>query len=149
MQPAQKAEVQAAVNKEGTAREKDMYTRAAAVLDKCNTDPACYVNQMDQMVPSTPPTATMAPAKAAWMAAIYGNAGTKLQLAAKVDKVKNASARFDLVTAIDHLSPNGDTTVASQLDAVVQGDAASGTKELLMADDVVAKVAARLRARAQ
>jgi hypothetical protein len=149
MQPAQKAEVQAAVNKEGTAREKDMFQRASAVLDKCQTDPSCYVNMIDQSVPSTPPTATMTPAKAAWMAAIYGNAGTKAQLAAKVDKTKNASARFDLVTAIDHLAPAGDSTISAQLETVVASDASSGNKELLMADDVVAKVAARLRARAQ
>jgi hypothetical protein len=51
--------------------------------------------------------------------------------------------------ALDHLAPNGDTTVASQLETVVKGDAASGNHDLLMADDVVAKVALRLRARAQ
>jgi len=149
MQPAQKANVQAAVNKEGTAREKDMFQRAAAVLDKCATDATCYVASLDQTIPSSPPTATMGAAKAAWMAAIYGSPATKTALAAKVDKVRNASARFDLVTALDHLAPNGDTTVASQLDTIVQADAASGNKDLLMADDVVAKVAARLRARAQ
>ncbi len=53
------------------------------------------------------------------------------------------------MTALDHLAPAGDTTVASQLDTVVSADTATGNKELLMADDVVAKVAARLRARAQ
>jgi hypothetical protein len=149
MQPAQKAEVQAAVNKEGTDREKDKFQRASAVLDKCGTDANCYVGILEQPIPSSPPTATMTAAKAAWMAAIYGNAGTKAALAAKLDKVKNASARFDLVTALDHLSPNGDTTVASQLDTIVAADTATGNKDLLMADDVVAKVAARLRARAQ
>jgi len=149
MQPAQKAEVQAAVNKEGTDREKDKFQRAAAVLDKCGTDANCYIGVLEQPIPSSPPTATMTAAKAAWMAAIYGSAGTKAALAAKVDKVKNASARFDLVSALDHLAPNGDTTVASQLDTIVASDAATGNKDLLMADDVVAKVAARLRARAQ
>ncbi|MGO8994138.1 MAG: hypothetical protein ACLQVI_12480 [Polyangiaceae bacterium] len=149
MQPAQKAAVQNAVNKEGTDREKDKFQRAAAVMDKCGTDANCYANATEQMIPSTPPTATMTAAKGAWMAAIYGNAATKTALAAKVDKVKNSSARFDIVMAIDHLAPNGDTTVASQLETVVNGDTSSGNKELLMADDVVAKVAARLRARAQ
>jgi hypothetical protein len=149
MQPAQKAAVQAAVNKEGTDREKDKFQRAAAVLDKCAADASCYVGTLDQTIPSSPPTATMGAAKAAWMAAIYGNAGTKTALAAKVDKVKNASARFDVVSALDHLAPSGDTTVASQLETVVNADTATGNKDLLMADDVVAKVAARLRARAQ
>jgi hypothetical protein len=149
MQPAQKAEVQAAVNKEGTDVEKDKFKRASAVLDKCNTDASCYVAALDQTIPSTPPSATMTAAKAAWMAVIYGNAGTKALIAGKIEKIKNFNARFDAVSALDRLVPNGDSTVASQLDTVVTSDAASGNKELLMADDVVAKVAARLRARAQ
>ena len=149
MTPAQKASVQNAVNKEGTDREKDKFQRAAAVLDKCAVDANCYVGALDTPIPSTPPTATMTAAKAAWMAAIYGKRVTKTALAAKTDKLKNTAARYDAVMAIDHLAPNGDSTVSSQLDTVVASDAASGNKELLMADDVVAKVAARLRARAQ
>ena len=149
MTSAQKASVSAAVTKEGTPREKDMFTRAAAVLDKCGTDANCYVGVFDQPISSAPPTATMGAAKAAWMAAIYGNDATKAALAGKVDKIKNGAARYDVVTALDHLAPNGDATVAGQLDAVLNADAASGNKELLMADDVVAKVAMRLRARAQ
>jgi hypothetical protein len=149
MTPAQKGEVQAAVNKEGTPVEKDKFQRASAVLDKCQTDASCYVGALDQMVPSTPPTATATPAKASWMAAIYGNAGTKSALAAKIDKAKNSSARYDIAMAIDHLAPNGDTTIASQLDTIVAADIASGNKELMSGDEVVAKVAARLHARAQ
>jgi hypothetical protein len=149
MTPAQKASVGVAVTKEGTPREKDMFTRAAAVLDKCNTDANCYVSQLDQPIPSTPPTATMSAAKAAWMATIYGNDATRAALVAKVDKIKSSAARYDAVTAIDHLAPKGDAAAATTLEAVVAADTASGNKELSMADDVVAKVAMRLRARAQ
>ncbi|HEY2515687.1 MAG TPA: hypothetical protein VGI39_32685, partial [Polyangiaceae bacterium] len=56
MTSAQKGEVNAAVTKEGTPREKDMYTRAAAVLDKCNADAKCYVAVLDEPIPSSPPT---------------------------------------------------------------------------------------------
>jgi hypothetical protein len=149
MTPAQKAAVGAAVTKEGTPREKDMYTRASAVLDKCNTDASCYLAQLDQDIPSSPPTATMGAAKAAWMAVIYGNDGTRTALVAKVDKLKNAAARYDAVTAIDRLGPKGDTAAATTLEGIVTADTAGGNKELAMADDVVAKVAMRLRARAQ
>jgi hypothetical protein len=149
MTPAQKAAVGASVNKEGTPREKDMFTRASAVLDKCATDANCYVGQLDQPIPSTPPTATMGAAKAAWMAAALGNDATRSAIAAKVGKLTNAAARYDAVTAIDHLSPKGDAATATALEAVVAADTASGNKELLGADDVVAKVAMRLRARAQ
>jgi hypothetical protein len=148
MLPAQKAEVQAAVNKEGTDREKDKFQRASAVLDKCGTDASCYAVAVTQLIPSNPPTASMTAAKAAWMAAIYGNAGTKTALAAEADKVKNTASRFDLVMAIDHLAPNGDTTIASQLETMIKADIASGNKDVISGDDVPAKVALRLRARA-
>jgi hypothetical protein len=149
MSPAQKAAVGASVTKEGTPREKDMYARAAGALDKCNVDPDCYLTLLDVPIPSTPATASMSAAKAAWMAAIYAKDSTQAQLASRVDKMRAASTRYDIVTALDRLTPKGDTNIAAQLDKVVETDTASGNKELLMADDVVAKVAMRLRARAQ
>ncbi len=149
MTPAQKASVGAAVAKEGTPLEQDMFKRAGALLDKCGSDPSCYVTALDATVPSTPATASMTPAKASWMAVMNAKDSTRADLASRVDKAKGASTRFDIVTAIDRLTPKGDATLAGQLDAIVAADTASGNKELLMADDVVAKVAMRLRARAQ
>jgi hypothetical protein len=149
MTPAQKASVGASVAKEGTPREKDMFARAGALLDKCASDPSCYLTALDQPVPSTPATASMTSAKASWMAVIYAKDSTQKDLMSKVDKIKGASTRYDIVTAIDRLTPKGDAAMAAQLDAIVAADTASGNKELLMADDVVAKVAMRLRARAQ
>jgi hypothetical protein len=149
MTPAQKASVGASVTKEGTPREKDMFARAGALLDKCNADPSCYVTALDQPVPSTPATASMTPAKAAWMAVIDGKDSTRNDLMSRVDKIKGAGTRYDIVTAIDRLTPKGDAALAAQLDKIVESDTASGNKELAMADDVVAKVAMRLRARAQ
>ncbi len=64
--------------------------------------------------------------------------------------MKNAGARLDGREAID--APRARTATPrsrSKLEKVVAADTATGDKELLMADDVVAKVAARLRARAQ
>jgi hypothetical protein len=149
MTPSQKAAVGAAVVKEGTPREKDMYQRAAAMLDKCEVDPDCYLKMLDIPIPSTPATASMSTAKAAWMAVIYAKGNTQGELASRVDKMRAASTRYDIVTALDRLTPKGDATIAANLDKVVEADTASGNKELLMADDVVAKVAMRLRARAQ
>jgi len=66
----------------------------------------------------------------------------------KVDKVKQPGARLALAEAIDFLSPQGDPASADKLDKIVDADRATGDKNLLMGDDVVVKVAQRLRARA-
>jgi hypothetical protein len=134
-----------AVNKiPGQAVEKDMYKAASSVLDKCKQDAACFVGVLDTPVPSTPPTAKMGHVKAAWMAAIYGNAQTKNDLTAKVDKVKDSSVRLAMVEAIDHLSPQGDAATADKLDAIVEADKKAGVN---YANDEVYKIALKLRSR--
>lgn len=134
-----------AVNKiPGQAVEKDMYKAASAVVDKCKQDAACYVAVLDTPVPSTPPTAKMGHVKAAWMAAIYGNAQTRGDLLAKVDKVKDSSVRLAMVEAIDHLSPQGDAATADKLDSIVEADKKAGVN---YANDEVYKIALKLRSR--
>jgi hypothetical protein len=128
----------------GQALEKDMYKSASAVLDKCKQDAACYVSVLDTPVPSTPPTAKMGHVKAAWMAGIYGNAQTKNDIVAKVDKVKDGSVRLAMVEAIDHLSPQGDAPNADKLEAIVDNDKKLGVN---YANDEVYKIALKLRSR--
>ena len=128
----------------GQALEKDMYKSASAVLDKCKQDAACYVGVLDTPVPSTPPTAKMGHVKAAWMAGIYGNAQTKNDIVAKVDKVKDGSVRLAMVEAIDHLSPQGDAANADKLEAIVDNDKKLGVN---YANDEVYKIALKLRSR--
>jgi hypothetical protein len=134
-----------AVNKiPGQAVEKDMYKAASAVVDKCKQDAACYVAVLDTPVPSTPPTAKMGHVKAAWMAAIYGNAQTKSDLVGRVDKVKDSSVRLAMVEAIDHLSPQGDAATADKLEAIVDADKKAGVN---YANEEVFKTALKLRSR--
>jgi hypothetical protein len=134
-----------AVNKiPGQAVEKDMYKAASAVVDKCKQDAACYVGVLDSPVPSTPPTAKMGHVKAAWMAAIYGNAQTRTDLLGKVDKVKDSSVRLAMVSAIDHLAPQGDAATADKLEAIVEADKKAGVN---YANDEVYKIALKLRSR--
>jgi hypothetical protein len=150
MQGSQLAAVNAAVNKEGTPREKEMYKLAAGVVSRCGSDPACYVKVLDEPIPSSPPTAGEAAVKAAWMAAEYGvgNGSIRAALVDKVDKVKQPGPRLALCEAIDYLAPRGDPAIADKLDKIVEADAATGDKNLMMGDDVVVKVSQRLRARA-
>jgi hypothetical protein len=128
----------------GQATEKDMFKSAAAVLDKCKQDAACFVSVLDSPVPSTPPTAKMGHVKAAWMAAIYGNEKTKADILSRVDKVKDGSVRLAMVEAIDHLSPQGDLAASTALEKVVDADKAAGVN---YANDEVFKTALKLRSR--
>jgi hypothetical protein len=82
--------------------------------------------------------------KAAWMAAIYGNAQTKGDLVGKVDKVKDSSVRLAMVEAIDHLAPQGDAATADKLESIVEADKKAGVN---YANDEVYKIALKLRSR--
>ena len=149
-QPSQLAKVGEAVNKEGTPREKEMFKLASDVVNKCHEDAACYVGFLGQPIPSSPPTAAEGAVKAAWMAVEYGRgkAETRDSLIDKLSSVKNAGARLAVAEAIDALSPGGDAAAADKLDKLVASDKATGDRDLIMGDDVVVKVSARLRARA-
>ncbi len=128
----------------GQSIEKDMFKSASAVLEKCKQDSACYVSVLDTPVPSSPPTAKMGHVKAAWMAGIYGNEGTKRELVAKVEKVTDGSVRLAIVEAVDHLAPKGDAGAADKLEAIVEADKKAGVN---YANDEVYKVALKLRSR--
>lgn len=128
----------------GQAVEKEMYKSAAAVLDKCKADAACFMTVLDTPVPSTPPAAKMGHVKAAWMAGIHGSAQTKGDLLGRVEKVKDGSLRLAMVEAIDHLSPQGDAAAADKLEKIVEADKAAGVNA---ATDEVYKVALKLRSR--
>ncbi len=128
----------------GKAIEKDMYTSALAVLDRCKQDKACYLNALDAPVPPSPPSARMGHVKAAWMAAIYGDAATRASLVTKLASTKDASVRLAIVQAIDHLAPQGDAASADKLDAIVLADQNAGVHA---ATDELAKTALRLRSR--
>lgn len=150
MQSGQLNAVKEQVNKEGTELEKNKYKLASQVVQKCGADVNCYVKVLDDPIPSSPPTAAETAVKAAWMAAEYGvgNTAVRSALVDKVDKVKQPGARLALAEAIDFLAPLGDAAAADKLDKLVDADRATGDKNLLMGDDVVVKVAQRLRARA-
>ncbi|WP_394826343.1 hypothetical protein [Pendulispora albinea] len=135
------------VTKYWTAQEKELFTGAANITEKCGNTASCYVAVFDEPVASTP-AGRMKAIKSARMAATYGRDDTKKALLDKVDKIKDAQSRLALVEAIDYLSPKGDTAAADVLDKIVASDVASGNKDLISGDDAVVKVANRLRARA-
>ncbi len=150
MQPAQAAKVSEAINKAGTPREKEMFKLASADLDKCKDNAVCYVGILGQPIPSSPPTAAEGAVKAAWMAVEYGAGKAEVRdgLIDKLASVQQPGARLAVTEAIDALSPQGDNAAADKLEKLVAADKATGDRNLVAGDDVVVKVAARLRARA-
>ncbi len=135
----------------GAVREREMFARAAPVVQRCREDAACYAAAVAAPIPSSPATANMEVIKAAWMAAVYGKGSDSVReaLVKRVGPVKDPGARLAIVEAIDQLAPHGDCGAARTLEAIVEADRASGNADLLLVDDSVAKVALRLRARAE
>jgi len=144
------AKVGEAANKYGTPREKEMWKLASSVMDKCKENASCYVDFLSQPIPSSPPTAAEGAVKAAWMAVEFGagKADVKSGLVDKLPIVKQSGARLAVAEAIDALSPAGDVATAEKLEKLVAADKATGDRDLVLGDDVVVKVAARLRSRA-
>jgi hypothetical protein len=128
----------------GNAIEKDMYASALPVLDRCKQDKACYLLALDAPVPATPPAARMGHVKAAWMAAIYGDAATRASLVAKLATTKDPSVRLAIAQAIDHLAPQGDVASAEKLEALVESENKAGLRGV---SDELVKLALRLRSR--
>lgn len=131
----------------GPATEKDLFKGAAGVLDKCKEDANCYVSFLDQPIPSAA-DGRFAFTKACYMAAAYGNDATRGIMISKVDKVKDPGIRLAMAEAVEFLAPKGDVSASDAFDKIVDADAASGNKSLLMADDALAKVSLILRSRA-
>jgi hypothetical protein len=160
MMPEQKASVADAVAKVKKEAPADIFAYsqqefdlAGSALDKCKADVGCYEGILDQPIPNTPPTAYFKAVKAAWMTVILGGGpaanGTRAELVKHVDKVRNPGARIAVVAAVDELSPQGDNATADALDKIVASDAKGGDKDVISADNTVAQVAWRLRARAK
>jgi hypothetical protein len=159
MGPADKANVEKALtnleNSGLSVKEKQsvsdnvrsVFKYASEAVDKCSTDPACYVKVLEDPIPQTL-NANWKAIKAAHMAGVLGNDATRKDLIAHIPKVLNPGARLAIAVAINHLAPKGDNGDADALDKIVEGDTARKDAEALKGDDALTKVALMLRARA-
>jgi hypothetical protein len=139
--------------KEVDAQVTQMFDLESSVVDKCKTNVDCYTAVLDEPIASSPMTASGRAIKAACMAVVYGGGGrattTRSQLVARLDSVKDASARVAVAMAIDALSPRGDAATADAVEAVVESDRVSGAANISNGSDAaLARIALRLRARA-
>ncbi|MFO0677147.1 MAG: hypothetical protein U0169_11465 [Polyangiaceae bacterium] len=144
MNSSQTKTVGDAVKKLWSTKEQEVFTTAAKVVDECGAKADCYVKVLDEPVTGSA-IAMMRPIKAAQMCAQMGDASTKQALVTKIDKMKDPGVRLAAVQAIDHLSPKGDPAAAEVLEKIVKGDQGKAGGA---ANDALAKVALRLRARA-
>jgi hypothetical protein len=128
----------------GQAIEKEMFKSAMTVLERCNKDVACYLNVLDQPVPTSPPAAKMGHVKAVWMAVELHPAETKAKLLERIERVKDGSVRLAILEGIDTLSPSGDAAAAAKLEKLVETDRASGKAA---GTDEMYRIALKLRSR--
>ena len=127
----------------------DKFTRAAAVVDKCKTDATCYVEL------PRPADPVHAPHGDRWGGEGRVDGGRLRQRARPTGTGSSTSSDGEARRApgsrwrrpSTHSRPSATRRSRSQLEKLVTADMATGNKNLMMADDVVAKVAARLRAR--
>lgn len=149
MKPDQLKTVELAAKKLiGPAVEKDELKVAIQVVERCKADVPCYLQVLDEPIPSAPRAAKMGARKACWMAAMFGNDRTRKDLLAKVDTIKDAGVRTALVDAIVHLAPKGDPDAADALDRIVSADRASTDVTVLQGDSALIKASVTLRSRA-
>lgn len=148
MVPDQVATVGAAVNKHGTDLEKGVFKEASGVLESCGKEASCYLEAATKAAKQGN-KAQFQGIKAAYMVGIFGDEKVRDQLVSGVDPISNMAVRFTAAKVIDHLSPAGSTSVADELQKVVDANLKRGDGEKIAGDVPIKQVIYRLRSRAQ
>jgi hypothetical protein len=146
--PDQLAKAKTAAGRWGTQLERDLHQKASDLVQRCAKTASCYVGEMANPANQRQERQFVA-IKAAYMAAIFGDAKTRAEILAKLDAFENAAVRFVAAQAIDHLSPRGSREAAAQIRAVIERNAASGSADLRLSDAPLRQVMYRLDTRAE
>lgn len=144
--PDQLPQVKAAVDRYGSDLEKKLYKLVEQEVKACGDRAACYVSAI-QKSENQEQASQFAGVKDGYMIAIYGNAQTRDELVAGLDKVTNAAVRFTAASAIDHLTPKGDKGVSGKLNAIIQKNADSPDADKRAGDTPLKQVMYRIDAR--
>ncbi len=142
----QGGDIKAMVDKVGTQVEKDAFKLAADVVNACSDNVGCYLSKAQEAVAQEEKTQFIG-IKAAYMLGILGNAGTAMDIAKQLPKIRHAAVRFSVVSSVDHLAQKDTGPVADALQKVVDADKAKEDRSLMMADAPVKEIIHRLRAR--
>jgi hypothetical protein len=113
--------------------------QARSLLERCQGDEACYVEALVDPGSQSPLTRFTA-VRAAYQLGIIGTTETAARMAEQLPQIDSAAIRFAVVQAIDHLLPDGSSSVADHLEAVAHPSEQG---------DPIREVAYRLRGRAR
>lgn len=131
----------------GKGFEKE-YKLATDLLKACEGGVKCYLDKIVE--PASQDKATQFQGiKAAYMIGVLGTAADREKLIELMPKIKNAAVRFVAVSAIDHLSPEGDKAIADKLQKIVDDAEASKDQKEISINAPFKTVIYRLNARAQ
>jgi hypothetical protein len=142
-----KATIDGKVTVVGKGFEKE-YKIAKALLTACESKLDCYLGKLAEPAAQKEDTQFQG-IKSAYMAGALGNADTRQKLIDLMPKITNAAVRFVTVSAIDYLSPKGDTAIAAKLQKIVDEGEATRDPSRIAANAPFKTVIYRLNARAQ
>jgi len=142
-----KANIDGKASTVGKGFDKEMKL-AQALLNECGDKADCYVTKLGDPKNQTQET-QFAGIKAAYMAGVLGNAGTRQKIIEQMPKITNPAVRFVAVSVIDYLSPKGDKAMAETLQKIVDEGEASKDQNKIQANAPFKTVIYRLNARAQ
>jgi HEAT repeat protein len=131
----------------GKGFEKE-FKLAKALLTACETKLDCYLNKLAEPASQKEDTQFQG-IKSAYMVGALGNADTRQKIIDLMPKITNAAVRFVSVSAIDQLSPKGDTAIAAKLQKIVDDADATRDASKIASNAPFKTVIYRLNARAQ
>ncbi|MGC4089995.1 MAG: hypothetical protein QM756_19325 [Polyangiaceae bacterium] len=120
--------------------------QAEGLLKACEDRAPCYVEALQKRENQDRKT-QFTGIKAGYMAAIFGNEGTRDEIVNKLDSIENAALRHVASMVIDRLSPKGSKSAVDKMDAIIDRNAKSPDRDKAMGDAPLKQVMYRLAAR--
>ncbi|HVU04631.1 MAG TPA: HEAT repeat domain-containing protein [Polyangiaceae bacterium] len=148
MKADQTGPVNDAVNKWGTAIEKDAYKLATELLKACGDRVSCYLANLEKSENQTK-TRQSVGIKAGYMIGEYGDEKARGEIIDRLGSIDNAAVRFVAGQTIDFLSPKGSKDAADALEKIIDKNAKTADKDKIAGDAPLKQIMYRIRARAE
>ncbi len=128
--------------------ESSMHDLSVEVLKACGDKVPCYLTTMESSDAQSKDNQFKG-IKCAYMATIYGDEKTAMQIVERLQSIENAAVRFAASQAIDHLLPNGSLEVADELEKIIEANKKTADSDRIAGDAPLKQVLYRIRSRAQ
>jgi HEAT repeat protein len=139
MKGAGVGKVKAAVDKIGTAKDKDAFKVASEVVGKCAEDVDCYLSKLIEDGAS----GGFVGVKAAHMVGMLGDTRAGMEIVKLLPSIPNAEVRAAAVLAVDRAVQKDAATVAEALQKLVDDPSGDGPLASTIAEQVVYRLRAR------